>query len=36
MPPIYFLFRDLLEQAEPDMPHSISVTPEEQEAIERV
>ncbi|RWR93968.1 putative ubiquitin receptor RAD23a [Cinnamomum micranthum f. kanehirae] len=32
----YFLFRDLLEQAELDMPHSISVTPEEQEAIERV
>ncbi|RWR75397.1 ubiquitin receptor RAD23b-like protein [Cinnamomum micranthum f. kanehirae] len=27
---------DLLEQAEPDMPHSISVTPEEQEAIERL
>ncbi|KAJ8622187.1 hypothetical protein MRB53_030716 [Persea americana] len=27
---------DLLEQAEPDIPHSISVTPEEQAAIERL
>ncbi|KAJ8641177.1 hypothetical protein MRB53_017871 [Persea americana] len=27
---------DLFEQAEPDMPHSINVTPEEQEAIERL
>ncbi|XXG83006.1 hypothetical protein AAC387_Pa10g0870 [Persea americana] len=33
---IHKICRDLLEQAEPDIPHSISVTPEEQAAIERL
>ena len=29
-------FRDLFDQPEQEMPHAISVTPAEQEAIERV
>lgn len=29
-------FRDMFDQAEQEIPHTVSVTPEEQEVIERV